>query len=432
MNDQPNDQPNHQPTDPALVRSSITSQRQVVLVARREIIERVRQRSFLISTLVSLAIIIAVAVLPKLLNSPTKWTIGTTDARSQQIAEIVKSIIVRSEPKAKVTIRRMASTAMGTSAVKKGEIGTLITASGESDPKIVVHRRLDDQRRAVLDAAIQRDRVLQRAERLGIAPDKALELAAPGSFVLSVLDPPDAAKEGDVNLARIAMFILFFLILQYGNFIALGVVEEKQSRVLEVLLGRARATTILTGKLLGLAVVGIGQICLFLVVGLTAAQLSGALSLSMKSIGVGVMVLLWFVVGYGFFSALFVVAGSLAGRQEDLQNTSGLPMIVSMGSYIASTIFNQTPESTGALIASFVPSSAPLMVPVRWASGDSPLWQVGLSVLVSVIAIVILLRFAGRLYMRTVLMTTRQTLFSIFRRKNNPARTKSAKSAKAV
>ncbi len=408
------------PANAMLVRSPITARRQVLLVARREVIERVRQRSFLISTLVSMAIIIAVAVLPKLLNSPTNWTIGSTDARSRQIAEIAKSIIVRSEPKATITIKQMASESVGSNAVKNGEIGTLITAPGDGDPKIVVHRRLSDQRRAVLDAAIQRDRVLQRADRLGIAPDKALELAAPGSFALSVLDPPNAAKEADVNLARIAMFILFFLILQYGNFIALGVVEEKQSRVLEVLLGRAKATTILTGKLVGLAMVGIGQIVVFLVAGLAAAQLSGALSLSVKSIGVGVMVLLWFVVGYGFFSALFVVAGSLAGRQEDLQNTSGLPMMVSMASYIASTFLNQTPESTGALIASFVPSSAPLMMPVRWASGDASLWQVGLSVLVSAVAVVVLLRFAGRLYMRTVLMTTRQTLFSVFRRKNNP------------
>jgi ABC-2 type transport system permease protein len=401
----------------ATAASTPSMRRQVLLVARREIIERVRQRAFVIATLVFLAIIVAIAVLPKVLDSPTEWNIGTVDKRSKGIAELAKSIIIRSEEDAKITIKSIASEAEGKQLVRDGKISALLIANGDSDPTVFVNRRLGDAKRAVLDAAIQRDRVIQRADRLGIPQDKALELAAPGAFAITALDPPDEKREGDTNLARAAAVILFFQVIQFGNMLALGVVEEKQSRVLEVLLGRTRARTLLTGKLLGIGAVGLGQTLLYTAVGLTAASASGLLELSGASFAVTAMILFWFVLGFALFSALFVIAGALAGRQEDLQNTAGLPMVISMGSYFATTALMGSPESTGATIASYIPSVAPLLMPVRFASGDAPAWQVLIAIIVTVVFIALALRFSAAIYLRTVLMNTRQTLFSLFRKR---------------
>jgi ABC-2 type transport system permease protein len=408
-------------SSPLAIGTSMSVRRQVFLVARREIIERVRQRAFVISTMVFLAIIIAIAVLPKLLDSPTEWSIGTVDKRSKDIAELAKTIIIRSEKDAKITIKAPTSEAEGLKLLRDGKIGALLTAKGDSDPTVFVNRSLGDQKQAVLDAAIQRDRIIQRADRLGIPEDKALELAAPGTFAIKALDPPDDKREGDTNLARIAAIILFFQVIQFGNMIALGVVEEKQSRVLEVLLGRMRARTLLTGKLLGIGAVGLGQTLLYTGVGLVAASMSGALKISGGSIAVTAMILFWFLLGFALFSALFIIAGALAGRQEDLQNTAGLPMVISMGSYFATTALMSSPESAGASIASFVPSVAPLLMPIRFASGDAPLWQVIVSAALTFGFIALALRFSAKVYLRTVLLNTRQTLFSLFRRKNRHA-----------
>jgi ABC-2 type transport system permease protein len=386
----------------------------VSLVARREMRERTRQRSFAISTVISLLILVGLAVLPKLLDRPTKWKLGGTDAQALGIAETARDLLVASEPDARVTIVPFDTEAAGRQAIRSGKISTLIIGR-TPEPILVVDRRVGDQQRAIFDAAIQRQRITAEAARLGITDADALALAAPGRFTIDAINPPDKRREGDLNIARAAGIIMFMQVLQFGMAVATGVIEEKSSRVLELLLGRMRPSALLTGKLLGIGAVGLGQTALFIAVGLSTVAITGTVTLTGTSLGLGIALLGWFLLGYGLYSALFLMAGAVAGRQEDLQNTSGPAMTVAMLSYFGSVISASAPESAGSRIVSLIPFAAPMAMPVRMASGDATIVEVLFAVVVTAATVVGLVVVASRVYERTTLATTQQGLFRVLR-----------------
>jgi ABC-2 type transport system permease protein len=117
-------------------------------------------------------------------------------------------------------------------------------------------------------------------------------------------------------------------------------------------------------------------------------------------------VLLWFLLGYGFYSSLFAVAGAIVSRQEELQNTAAPLNLLMVGSFLVAFMgAGSNPGSTLATVSSFLPPVAPLVMPVRIAAGEVPAWQVAASLgimLVSIVAVVVL---ASRLYEGAVLRT---------------------------
>ncbi len=393
-----------------------TTAQAVMRVARREFTERLRERSFVVSTIVSALVLVVIAALPSLLDRPTRWTVGVTDARSAELAAGVRALLLAGEPDARVTIRTYDGEAAGRQAVEAGDVSALIIAPDpDAEPEVVVERRLSDERAALLAVAIQRLRLVEQADELGISRDAALRLAEPGRFRVDALRPLDDQRETDVNLARVAGILMFIQVMAFGSALASGVVEEKSSRVVEVLLARIRPTTLLTGKLLGIGALGLAQTAVYVVVGLVAIAVAGTATISGTSVGIAAAVLAWFVLGFAFYSTLFLVAGALAGRAEDLQSTMSLAMIVSMASYVG-TIFAGDPESTPARIVSLVPSAAPMAMPQRLAAGDASLIEVALAIVLLLGAIALLIRLAARVYQRTILSRTQQGLLRVLRR----------------
>jgi ABC-2 type transport system permease protein len=392
----------------------------VRLVARRELLERTRQRSFVISTVISVLILVGVIVAPSLLDRPTSWRIGVTNIEARELADTAKQLLLAAEPDASMTIVEYQTEESGRNAVKAGKIRSLIIGRSEGDrsvpPLVVVDRRVGDTEQTVFDAAIQLRRIARDSARLGISDSDAAALAAPGRFDTDAINRPDTQREGDINIARVAGVVMFIQVLQFGMAVATGVVEEKSSRVLEVLLGRMRPRALLTGKLLGIGALGLAQSALFIACGLIAIEAVGSVNLSGGSLVMLASLLGWFVLGYGLFSALFLMAGAVAGRQEDLQNTSGLSMTVAMLAYFGSVFAAGAPESAAARIVSMIPFSAPMSMPVRIASGDATAIEVVVAIVGMLATLVGLVALASRIYERTLLATTQQSLFGQLRR----------------
>ncbi len=390
----------------------------VVRVAQREFRERIRQRTFILSTIFSALIIVVLAVLPALIDRPTRWSVGVSDERSRELAEGVRALLVAGEPDATLTITGFDTEAEGRRAVDRGEIGALIVATDPTvEPQVVVERRLSDERASLLSVAIQRLRLVEQADSLGISTADALRLAEPGRFSVAALRPPDERRADDVRMARIASLLMFVQVLTFGAAVASGVVEEKSSRVVELLLARVRPTTLLAGKLLGIGALGLAQTAAFVGIGLLAVSLAGTATVGASSVGLGVALLVWFALGYALFSTLFLVAGALAGRAEDLQSTMSLAVSVCMASMFAVT-FAGEPDSAVMRIISFIPSVAPLSMPLRSAAGEAPLVEVLGSIAALVVAIALLVFLAAAVYRRTVLSTTQQSLFRVLRRRD--------------
>jgi ABC-2 type transport system permease protein len=187
------------------------------------------------------------------------------------------------------------------------------------------------------------------------------------------------------------------------------VVEEKSSRVVEVLLATLKPWQLLAGKILGLGVLGLLQIAVITVVGAAGALLSGVVDVAGAVLTTVVSVLGWFVLGYAFYASVFATAASLVSRQEDLGAVLTPTTLLLVAAFVIAIQAASDPTSGLATVTSFVPGLSPLVMPVRTAAGEAAWWEVLLSALVMLAAIALVVRLGGRVYAGAVLRTGGRT-----------------------
>ncbi len=222
---------------------------------------------------------------------------------------------------------------------------------------------------------------------------------------VSTIKPVDPERERKGAFAFVAVLALYTQLLTFGYLLASGVVEEKASRVVEVLLATIRPKDLLAGKIIGLGLLGLGQLAVMTTVGLVAAALSGALDVSGDVIGAAALAVGWFVLGYAFYSGLFACAGALVPRQEELQaSMTPLTMLILISFFVSFVVLDD-PDGTLAHISSFIPFSAPITMPPRIALGEAPAVEILAAFAVTVAGALALIPLAGRIYSGAVLRT---------------------------
>ncbi len=206
--------------------------------------------------------------------------------------------------------------------------------------------------------------------------------------------------------ANAGIILMFIGILSYGTWVLTGVVEEKQSRVVEVVLTTVRARDLLMGKVLGIGLLALVQLLILVAAAIAAAQLSGRLTLPATTPTAIVMLITWFILGFAFYSTAMGFLGSLASRVEEASNAS-LPvtMVVTLSYLISILLVTQEPDGIVATVMTFFPPSAPMVVPLRAALGAIPPWQIAVSIALMLVAIWALFVIGGRVYSGAVLQT---------------------------
>jgi ABC-2 type transport system permease protein len=184
------------------------------------------------------------------------------------------------------------------------------------------------------------------------------------------------------------------------------VVEEKATRVVEVLLATVRPVQLLAGKVIGIGLVGLLQLLLIGAIGLALAVALGTITLPAGALGTIGIVLLWFVLGYAFYASLFAVAGAVVSRQEELQNsTTPLTLVLVASFFVAITSAFGSSTTPLAMVCTYLPMTAPLIVPLRIATGDITAWQVGLTLAIMLASTVVVVLLASRVYAGAILRT---------------------------
>ena len=204
------------------------------------------------------------------------------------------------------------------------------------------------------------------------------------------------------------MVLLFMAIAFYGGFVVTGVVEEKSSRVVEVLLSRLRPTELLGGKVIGIGLVGLAQFALVAGSALVALSLSRNTLVPEAAPSTIGWVVFWFVMGYAFYSVLYATVGSLVSRQEDAQSIQFPVTAVLLIGYIWAFAIVDAPNSPLAIVGFLLPPTAPMVMTIRMGEGGVPAWQVVLSVAVMVATVYGLVQLAGRIYTGAVLRIGRR------------------------
>ena len=199
---------------------------------------------------------------------------------------------------------------------------------------------------------------------------------------------------------------MFIGIFTYGTWVLTGVVEEKQSRVVEVVLTTVRPRDLLMGKVLGIGLLALVQLLVLVAAGIAAAQISGRLELPPTTAGAAIQLVTWFILGFAFYSTAMGFLGSLASRVDEASNAS-LPvtMTVTLSYLVSILLVTQEPDGLVANLLTFFPPSAPMVVPLRAALDAIPAWQVVVSILLMLVAIWVLFVVGGRVYSGAILQT---------------------------
>jgi ABC-2 type transport system permease protein len=369
------------------------------LVARRELTERTRERSFIISTVVTLLILCGFIVIPKVFFSDrtTTWDVGLVGAASLARPLETQAPLVG----ARVRVQRPADAAAAEAALRDGDLDLAIVDGrqllAESDP--------DDRLVALVQAASRLARAQAALAEANLSEQQITDALAPPPLPVRTLEASDPERRANRAIAFPAVLLLYGQLIGYGYTVAVGVVEEKATRVVEVLLSTIRPVQLLAGKIIGIGLVGLVQLLIIGGIGLAVAVGIDAIDLPPGAFATLGMVLLWFLLGYALYSVLFAVAGATVSRQEEVQNTSTPMSLVLVASFLAAISALNNPDGTIATVTSYLPPTAPLVMPVRVAAGAASGWEIVVSVLLTLAAIAVLVPLSARLYSGAVLRT---------------------------
>jgi len=365
------------------------------LVARREILERSRSKAFLISSGVSLLFILAAAILPGVLSNddPTTYDVGVFGSRSAPLADRLPEVARLTGDEANVKIRTIGDDAEARRLVGSGDLDAAV-----GDGPVIVDQELGDRLGLLLQEANRQVVVEAELAGAGVGGEVAGRVLQPAPLEVLPIDPQSEGESQRRALVTIGTVLLYGQLLGFGYWVASGVVEEKASRVVEILLAKAPASQLLAGKVIGIGLMGLAQLVAFVIVGLTTASVAGSVDLPPETVSVAVQVVGWFILGFAFYSCLFAVGGALASRVEELQSTTTPITLIAMVSFFVAIGSGDDPSGPVARIATFVPFSAPLILPVRIAAGEVGLGTVAFSVAIVLASIVGSIALAARVY----------------------------------
>lgn len=375
----------HEPSSASLVR----------LVAAREVATRIRDKGFIISSVVILLVIVGAMLFQVLANS------GDAESRVGLVggdASLVTALEAQGEAlDVEVEVVEFDDAAAARTAVDDEDVEGALLAGGDSE--LLVRDSAGSTLEAIVQGAVGQLAVAEQLTQAGIT-----ELDVP-EVAVTALDDDAAADQQRIVTAIFGVVILYSLLILFGQFIAQGVVEEKSSRVVELLLATMRPWQLLAGKILGLGLLALGQIVLMGVVAVAAALAFDVVDVPGDLISTVAIVIAWFVLGYAWYAAVFAVAASLVSRQEDLATVLMPTSMVLVVAFFVGIQAASDPDGLLARVTSLVPGLSPLVMPVRQAAGDVPLWEIALAVGLMVLAIALAVRLGGRIYSGALLRT---------------------------
>ncbi len=367
-------------------------------VARRELVERSRSRAFRISLVVLLILSIAGAVAAARLSGPT----STADVAVVGAASLHLEPVIRAEARhsgQRIRLERLDSEAAAARAVRSGTVDValidghrLLVKSSRSGPGVSAVR-----------GAVATQAVLDRLRASGLTETQALSALEPRPVPVAVLEPMSQSRNRDRGLIYIGLLVLYIALLVYGTAVAQGVTEEKASRVVELLLTTVSPRRLLTGKVLGIGVLGLAQLAVAGCAALIAGRLAGGAGLPSAAPAVVALVVLWFVLGYALYSVACAAIGALVSRQEDLQSATAPITALLVGAFLLATFTLQSPDGTVARVAAFVPPFAPMIVPSRVVLGDMGPLGLASAIGLDLLATAALITLAARIYERAIL-----------------------------
>jgi ABC-2 type transport system permease protein len=361
-------------------------------------------RSWRVVTLVMLAIGLAVVIVPRVIGDrETTYTLAVVGQPAPLVMAQLEAAASAGEFRLEVSEAADAGAAQ--QVVRDGDADVALVGSGAEATMYVasdggfVFPALVSQ--AVLTAA-----TTDALAQAGLTPGQIAQIQS--------LPPPEqvevgrVANEGRAAVGFVGGIVIYLALILTGSSIATAVATEKSTRISEVLLAVLRPTQLLVGTVLGVGLLGLGQVAALAVPAALGFLGQDVLDVQAASGDIALAVL-WFVVGIALYAFVFAALGTLVEKPTEVGGAIMPANFVLIGSYmLAVTVTVRDPNSWASVVASLFPLSAPLVMPVRWASGLVPGWQLALALLLTAASAVLLALVASRIYARGLARTGRR------------------------
>ncbi len=423
------------------------------LIVRREYRARVRQRSFVVITVLMAIVFVLLACAPTIVQAirggrSDTTTIGVLDAANpaatpDDIAHLDQQLKADGSNGGAITFLTAAvfTAVPQAQSVNTGTFDGYLTLDRNPAGDLTFDYATKSGTRDATTARIQQAAtflaVQDRLTRAGLTQAQQSQVFAPPTFSVSATNPKTSAdtqseteKNTNRGLAYILDILLYTTIIVYGMWIAGGVVEEKSNRIMEIMINAATPTQLMAGKILGIGAAALTQYLCITIPGAVAlaaqgriaqallGERSGATALNLTGLSVTAVgaFLGFFILGFLLYAALYAGAGSLVSRQEDVQQIAAPMQMAMIGSFFAALFALGKPDATLTRVLAFVPFCSPLVMLTRVLVGHPAPWEVALSVAVLLASIAFFVTLAARIYRIGVLLYgARPNLRTVFR-----------------
>jgi ABC-2 type transport system permease protein len=389
--------------------------RNIWLIARREYLERIRAKSFLIMTILIPILMGGLLFGGAVINSRIGSNHIAVVTDNPQFAEDLKTELSGKNRQAIVDVysptepavrdlldQRMQKRSIGLG----GYLWVTPPAPGQSrgayewDPKakadIVTKSRVADAVRGVL----ARETLAQK----GMSATEVNDLLKP----VELKPPPKDRKNSDAAFisAYGLFFLMYFVILFYGMNVARSIIEEKTSRVFEVMLSKVRPAEMMAGKVIGVGSVGLTQVGIWIAVALVAFKIQGLATEidALPTPGQLVCFVIFFILGYILYSSIAAALGAMTNSEQELQQMNMFLMLPLIACSVVIFRVVTDPDGPISVFMSFVPFCTPLIMYTRIIVHQPPIWQIVLSIVLLIATIYVILWIASRIYRVGVLM----------------------------
>ncbi len=367
------------------------------LVAAREVRERLRAKSFYILTGLLVVGILVGGVIARIAqdDGPSTVDVGVVGGPAELVATIEGA---GAEVGTAIRASAIDDDAAARRALDAGDVDVVLLADRE---ELLFDGGVNERTAAVVQLAWSSASLRDALREAGVDPSSVLDREPLDVQAVNVDEEDDL--DGIAVLTGTVTAVLLFISLQtFGGYVLMGVVEEKASAVVEVLLVRIRPIELLAGKVIGIGLAALLQFAAAVAAGVAALLISGA-DVSSDVLRAVPVSLVWFLGGYALYSTMFALAGSLVSRQEDAQAANAPAMSLMVLAYMTIFFFGYVPKSGVARVLSVIPFFAPFEMPLRMASGAASVVEIVTALVLLIATVAGVAVVASRIYAQVLL-----------------------------
>lgn len=377
-----------------------------MIIAGREISTRAKERSFVISTVLMVAAIVVGAVVWSFFagreSSDRIGVVGGDSALTQTLnrsGEIADS---------RVTVETVPDATAARQKVDDDDLDAVVLVGPDHRYTILSESGIGSALDGVLRSGLAQYQLAASLAERGVA---VTDLPS-ASIVTEQINPEEPDVGQRISIALIGSILLMMAVMTGGVMVAVGVVEEKTSRIVEILLSSVRPLQLLWGKILGIGAISLGQVVLLGATALVAGTATGLLTVTGTATAMFAAVIAWFLLGFLFFAALYAAVGAMVSRQEELNGASTPLTFLALGVLYAGMFGIQALDSTWMQVLSWIPPFSAVLMPIRIATGDTTALQVIGTFAVMIVVCAAVIWASSRIYSRSVLRTGTRTSWS--------------------